>query len=343
MTNRIDRLLLGKDLTVAQTKSLFGQLFHNKKIPDEVKKQVLVLLQKKGEHSDELTGLVRLAGQSEKRMHPVGIPHLVDGCGTGGDGKHTFNISTIACLVAAGAGASVAKHGNRGISSRCGSSDLFESLGVKLDAPRDRMIRALRTCGIGYFHAPLYHPLFRRIQSLRQVLAKKRIRTIFNVIGPLLNPLEPRRQLIGVYRKDLVPVLAEAVGKLNYERALIIWNTGGFDELTPAAQSLLFELKDGHLKNRVLSPSTLGFRKSKARDLNGGSLNVNRRIALNLLTGKDTGPRLDTVLLNAAAILYVSGRADNFERGLKLARESIKSKTALRALKQLVQISHGTT
>lgn len=334
----IDDLLLGKDLTVSNSERLFRQFFNLES--GLVQKQILVLLQKKGEHPNELAGLVTAVRKIENHRFKLKLPDLTDGCGTGGDGKGTFNISTLACLVAAGAGAHIAKHGNRSITSQCGSADLLESLGVKIDAPPKRMLRALKKCGIGYFHAPLYHPSFRRIQPLRMQLAKKRIKTIFNLAGPLLNPLEPKRQMIGVYRKDFVFVIAEALQKLKVKHALVFWNIGGFDELTTTHKVLMIELRHGALRQKLFSPFSIGFKRGEGTDLNGGSAQRNRQITLRLLSSNRQNSKLDSVVLNAGALLYVSGHAKSIQEGIQRARTSIESKAALQTLKQLARISH---
>ena len=203
----IDRLLLGKDLSVREMKDAFRYLFLTKKSNLNFGATVLLLLQKKGIHLNELYGLVKLVHELEPPLRLGKSLTLVDGCGTGGDNAHTFNISTLACLVASGAGASIAKHGNRSISSQCGSSDLMESLGVRIDASPKLMLHAIEKHGFGYFHAPLYHPIFKRIQPIRQSLGRKGIKTIFNLVGPLVNPLRPKRQVIGVFRKDYAAIL----------------------------------------------------------------------------------------------------------------------------------------
>jgi len=227
--------------------------------------------------------------------------------------------------VAAGAGARVAKHGNKSISSRCGSSDLMSTLGVNIDASKKSMLKALKRTGFGYFHAPNYHPIFRQIQSVRLELGKKGIRSIFNLTGPLVNPLRPERQLIGVFRKDLALVLADATKELGFKHALIVWNWDGYDELTTISKSILIEVSGRRLKVKLFSPAKFNLRRCRKKDLRGGSPEVNRQIASNILKGLDLGPRRDNVLLNAAAILYVSGRAKDLKSGIKLAKRSLDS------------------
>ena len=338
----LDDLLIGKDLTIAQASLLFRRFFQQKNVTDEFRKKVLVFLQKKGEHSNELTALVRTIRKRERLPFRPPFSNLVDGCGTGGDDKKTFNISTLACLVAAGAGAHIAKHGNRSVSSQCGSADILESLGVKIDALPARTAQILKQCGFAYLHAPLYHPLMAQIQPVRKELARKGIKTIFNLAGPLLNPLQVSRQIIGVYRKDLVPVMAETAKELNSKRAMILWNTGGFDELTTTHPSFAIELNRRSLKKKYISPSAFGFKRSNAKKIRGGNRATNLKIALNLLSGLDQGVRRDTIVLNAAALLYISGRSKNLREGIKLASQSINTGSARNVLKTVIRLSHDS-
>lgn len=341
MRNVIDRLLIRHDLTRSESQRLFKRLFSSELDPNAAK-QSLVLLQKKGIHPDELTGLVRAVRQFERPIQVRGISNAIDGCGTGGDGASTINISTLSCLVAAAGGAVMAKHGNRGISSRSGSADLLEALGVKIVASRARMLKALELCRFGYFHAPLYHPAFRKVQTLRRELAGKKIRTAFNLIGPLVNPLRINRQAIGVFRKDLLPIFGETLRKLKTKRALIFWNHDGVDELTTTAPSAILEIKNNRLTRGTLDPKTFGFRRGKLQELKGGDVRRNCRLALEILNGRGNPTSRDTVSLNAAALLYLGGQVKSIREGIGVAQNVLKSGAALKTLKQLIAISHGT-
>ena len=336
----IDNLLLGKHLGRKKTKSLFQKLLKGD-IDPAFAKQLLTLLQKKGECADELAGFVEAVRSIEKpiRYHH---PNLVDGCGTGGDGKRTFNISTIASLVAASAGAKAAKHGNRSISSQCGSADLLEALGIKIDAPKNRMLKALKTTNFAYFHAPQYHSIFKSFQPIRACLAKKKIKTIFNFAGPLLNPARPKNQLIGVWRKDLLPVVSEAAKQLKLKRAMIVWNTAGYDELTTGQKTMIVELKNGKLKKQILSSRPFNLKPNSTSHLRGGAVKLNKKIALNIINGKDKSARLDTVVLNSAAILYVSGKTKNLAEGIRLSKKALLSGATARLVEKLKKVSHGS-
>lgn len=338
----VDQLLIGRDLKISEAESVFQTLFDSASRKTDFCKLLLVLLQKKGEHATELAGLVRVIRKLEKPVVKRPLPNAVDGCGTGGDKKRTFNISTVACLIAAGAGVLIAKHGNRSISSQCGSSDLMATLGVKIHTSPKRMIKALKRCGFGYFHAPIYHRMFRAVQATRMALAQKKIMTVFNLVGPLVNPLSPSRQLIGVFRKDLAYVVAQAVQKLGLVRALIVWNADGYDELTTTAKSLLLEVKGRKLERRTLSPSSFGFRPTSEQYLRGGNRKTNAAIAKEILSGSDWSPRRDTVLLNAGAIIYMAGIAKSIREGIERAEMSLDSGKPLQILKQLITLSHDS-
>jgi anthranilate phosphoribosyltransferase len=343
--NAIDKLLLNKNLNMQEARFLFGSLFLSKPLNESSAKLTLTLLGMKGESAEELTGLVQAVRNVEKPI-PIGnASELVDGCGTGGDRSGTFNVSTTASLVAAGAGACVSKHGNRSISSQCGSADLLEALGVKIDAPLKQMLKALKNknCGFAYFHAPIYHQSFKAFQPIRLFLKKRyQMRTIFNLVGPLTNPLRPKGQVIGVFEKGLVSKMAKASQKLKLKRVLVVHSADGMDELTTSAKSYIAELKGGSIKQYSISPAQLGFRKGNQKALKGGGVNLNKQIALKILSGKDKSAKRDTVLLNAAAILYVSGKAKNLREGIRLSQKSIDSGNALKALKNLVRISHAS-
>ncbi len=345
LNDLIDKLLLKENLTTYESKVLFEQLFSDKIINEPFAKLILILLAIKGESAEELAGLVRTIRRIEKPVRAYGLPDLVDGCGTGGDGTDTFNISTLASLAAAGAGAHVAKHGNRSISSQCGSADLFEALGVTIDAPLKRMLKALKNknCRIAYFHAPIYHQSFKKLQPIRMKLREKyQARTIFNLVGPLTNPLQPKRQVIGVFRKDLVKKVAETSKKIGLKHVLVVHSSDGMDELTTTAKTDVAELRNGSIKQYSVSPAQFRFRMGSQKELKGGNADVNKKIALKILKGEDKTARCDVVLLNAAAILYVSGKAKNLREGILLARKSIDSGMALRTLKNLIRISHGS-
>lgn len=336
----IDVLLTGKDLGVTQTRKAFEQLFKNKTAePLGYAGQLLVLLQKKGESINEIFALAKLLREKEKKIN-IGETSIIDGCGTGGDQSNTFNISTLACLVASGAGAKIVKHGNRSISSKCGSSDLLEAFGVNLHAGVKKMSKSLKKAGFAYFHAPDYHPLFAQIQATRKAIGKKGAKTIFNLIGPLSNPARPKRQVIGLFRQDYVPVVAEVMKKLGFSHAIVFSSNRNMDEITPFAKTFVNEIKNKKIEAYFLDATTL--KNDSMNNLKGGNTNRNKQIAKNILNGKDKTVRRDTVILNAAVILYVAGKAETIAEGIQKASQAINNGNAFRVLAQLARISHDS-
>jgi len=255
---------------------------------------------------------------------------LVDTCGTGGDGSGTFNISTAAAFVAAGAGVPVVKHGNRGVSSRCGSADVLESLGLRIDLPAERTRAIIEEVGIGFLFAPHYHPLMKRVMEVRRELG---IRTVFNLLGPLANPAAAQAQLMGVYSPALTEPVAEVHRLLGTSRALIVHGSG-LDEITTTGQSRITELNKGKIATSVVTPEEFGLQRSTAADLAGGSPEENKRILIAVLSG-EKGPCRDVVLLNAGAAIYLGGKAGSVREGISVAAGSVDSGSALEKLESL--------
>jgi anthranilate phosphoribosyltransferase len=338
----VDNLLIQKDLTSNQARRLFRLAFDKKREVLNRQKKILTLLQKKGVHSHELTAVVQVVQDSEKRIRFRHLKYLVDGCGTGGDGMNTFNISTLSCLVAAASGAKVAKHGNKSVTSMCGSSDILSALGVRIDAPLKTMLRMLKYVNFCYFHAPLYHPFFARAQRARLELAEKKIKTIFNLIGPLVNPLRVKQQLVGVYRKDFALMIAKAAQHLNFRHLIILWNKAGYDEITTIAPTLLLEVRKTKLTQKWLFPKSYGFKKGQPLSLRGGSRKMNVMILKKIIAGKEISARRNTVLLNSGALLYVSGKSPSIRSGIDRARRAIDTLKAQQLLKDVIRFSHDT-
>ena len=292
---------------------------------------LLVALAGKGESVSEIAGFAR-----GMRRYAIKLEHqqkqLVDTAGTGGDGSGTFNISTTAAFVIAGAGIPVAKHGNRAISGRCGSADVLSQLGVRIDAPRKVLEECLAVCGITFLFAPMFHPAMKIVGKVRRELG---IRTVFNLLGPLLNPAGARRQIIGVYSTHLTEVLAEVLTHLDCEHALIFSGEDGLDEMSLTARTRVTEIKDGTIRTEFLQPESLGLTRRPASELMGGDIEQNGRILRQILEMKCANGKRDVVLLNAAAGIYVSGRVDSLQESLALARQSLESGRALEKLDQL--------
>ena len=327
----LGRLLERQDLSRAETEELFGRLMDGE-LSEAMKAALLVALKMKGEAPSEIAGA---AAAMRRRVTP--IPHhsdgVVDTCGTGGDGKGTFNISTAAALVAAAAGAPIAKHGNRSVSSRSGSADVLAELGVKIDLEPEAAGRALETVGIAFLFAPRLHPAMKEVMPVRRELG---VRTLFNVLGPLTNPAGARRQVIGVYDGELVPVIAEVLAELGADHALVVHGDDGLDELTTTAPSRVAEVRAGSVRSYELDPRDLGVPRARPADLAGGSPKRNAELLRRVLAG-EPGPLADVTALNAAAALLVADRAPSLAAGLDAAREALSSGAAERKLAQLVE------
>lgn len=261
----------------------------------------------------------------------------MDTCGTGGDGRQTLNISTLVALVIAGAGGKIAKHGNRAISSRSGSSDLMEAFGVKLDAAPRKMIAAIQRSGLGYFHAPFFHPVFAKIQPLRKLLKRP---TILNLLGPLVNPMRLDHQLVGVSGKHLIPLYAKVLSKLGRKTALVCHSNDGMDEISTLGPTTVAWVTSGKIRMSVIRPGTYGLKKASLKDLSVDSVGKSKLRAQKILTGKEKGAARDVVVLNAAFGLFLCGKAGSIEEGITLAQRSIDSGRALKVLKQLKALAN---
>ena len=293
---------------------------------------LLVALRTKGETVGEITAAAR-ALRARAETAPLLDPGTVDTCGTGGDGAGTFNISTVAAFVVAGAGVPVAKHGNRAASSRAGSFDLLEALGVNADLPIREAAKVLAEVGIAPFFARRAHPAMRFVAPVRQKLG---IRTVMNCMGPLLNPVGAKRQLVGVYARPLVETLARVLAELGTERALVVHGEDGLDEITTTTRSHAALLSAGALTALTIDPEAFGIELATSADLAGGDAVENAQISRAILAG-ESGPKRDIVVLNAAAALFVAGAAAELGAGIELARQSIDSGAAAARLEQLIR------
>jgi anthranilate phosphoribosyltransferase len=289
----------------------------------------------KGETVDELVGFVRAMRENAKPM-PCQSVRLVDTCGTGGDKKGTFNVSTLAALAASGAGCKVAKHGNRSVTSRCGSADLLEALGVKVDAPSAVIARCIDSLGIGFMFAPAFHPATKHAVLPRREIG---IKTLFNLIGPLSNPAKAKRQIVGVFAPEWTEKLAEALGRLGSEHVLVVWGEDGMDEITLAGRTKVSELRNGKIATRWIQPEDFGYNRIEPNAVRGGDAKENARIAVDVLTGKP-GPARHMTALNAGAAIYAAGVAVSIFEGARLAEESIDSGRALEKLEALKRMTN---
>ena len=328
----IEHLLGGRPLTRDQARGVMDGVMAGEATPVQIA-GLLIALRAKGETVEEMTGFV-----DSMRAHATPLdlpPGAIDTCGTGGDRAGTFNISTAAALVAAGAGIPVAKHGNRAASSRCGSADVLEALGVDITLDAGGVRRCIEAAGMGFCFAPTFHPAMRHAGPARRELG---VRTVFNVLGPLANPGRVRRQALGVGAASLAPLMVRVLKDLGHERALVFYGEDGLDELTTTGRSRVFQLKDGGVSEYDLDPQDLGLSRSRPEDLLGGTPPENADILRQVLDGKP-GPRRDVVLLNAAAAVLAAGRADDWPQALTVARDSLDSDRARQVLVRLVEAS----
>jgi anthranilate phosphoribosyltransferase len=307
-------------------------------VDSAVSAALLTALRMKGETVDEIVGFARAmrARAAPVECRVVKPEEMVDTCGTGGDGCNTFNISTASAFVVAGAGVAVAKHGNRSISSQCGSADVLEALGANVQLTPEQAAQAIDEVGVGFLFAPLIHPAMRHVQPIRRVL---KMRTIFNMLGPLTNPAGAGAQVVGVYDSRLVPMAAEALARLGVKRAFVVHGEDGLDEITTTGPTRVAEVRNGNVTERKLEPADFGVEESRRDDLSGGDREENALIVRRILEGAH-GPRPDVVVVNAAAALVAAGRAEDFREGVAQARGAIESGAALAKLEQFIELSN---
>ncbi|MBU1933043.1 MAG: anthranilate phosphoribosyltransferase [Candidatus Omnitrophica bacterium] len=261
---------------------------------------------------------------------------IIDTCGTGGSGTNTFNISTTTAFVVAGAGLKVAKHGNKGVSSQCGSADVIKELGVNIDIPPEKVKACIEEIGIGFLYAPLFHGAMKYAIGPRREIG---IRTIFNILGPLTNPANANCQVLGVYREDLTEVIANVLKNLGTERAFVVYGMDTLDEITITGKTKISEVKDKKVRSFYVEPSDFGMKTADIEDIKGGTSTENAKMVKAVIDGKK-GPCRDIVLLNASAALVAGGKARDFKEGVKLAGESIDSGKALKKLEELIQFTN---
>jgi anthranilate phosphoribosyltransferase len=291
----------------------------------------LIALRTKGETADEIAGCAEAMREHALPVRPR-RNDLVDTAGTGGDGARTINISTAAALVAAAAGAGVAKHGNRAVSSACGSADVLEALGFDLDLTAERVAQSIDELGFGFLFAPNHHPAMRHAAPVRSELAA---RTVFNVLGPLTNPAGARAQVVGVYAPELVRTIAEVLAQLGATRAFVVHGAGGIDELSPSGPNFVCEVVNGDIRARNIDPLEFGLPRCDPAELRGGSPEENAAAIRGVFAGEDGGRR-SAILLNAAGAIAAGGHADDLREGLELAREAVDSGAAAARLDALI-------
>ena len=331
----IEKCLAGEHLTVAEASAALELVVTNQATDVQIA-GLLIALRAKGETADELVGFAQTMREKAVRIS-VEDADAIDMCGTGGDGLGTFNISTVASLVAAGAGVTVAKHGNRSVSSKSGSADILTALGVNIQATPGRMEECLNTIRFGFLFAPLYHPAMKYAGKPRVELG---VRTIFNMLGPIINPAGVKRQVIGAYREEVAEMLAGALDKLDTARACVVHSSDGMDEVTMAGETRVFEVgKAIPARTYVVDPFSFGLPRGTLAAVRGGNSEENKVIALSVLN-KERSPARDVVLANAAFGIYVAGKALDLREGVTRAAESIDSGKAMQTLDRLVEMTN---
>ncbi|WP_085993507.1 anthranilate phosphoribosyltransferase [Oceanobacillus senegalensis] len=333
MKTYLEKLINRNDLTLDEMKNATEYCLSAAATDAEIA-SLLTALQGKGETGEEVAGIVEVI-RSRSTFQTKPFPDAIDNCGTGGDKSYSFNISTTSAFVLAGAGITVAKHGNRSITSKSGSADVLEELGVSLSLTKGHVEELLYENKIAFLFAPNVHEALKPFTKVRKDLG---IRTIFNVIGPLTNPIELDTQLLGVYSKDLLPMLAESLKTLGRRRAVVVTGAGNVDEATLSGENHLIVLNEGELTELTITPEEVGLPRYSKEDIMGGDAKRNAEILLNVLNGKK-GAYYDTVLLNAGLGIFTNGKAQTIQSGIELARESIESGAALEKLQQLITFS----
>ncbi len=331
----IGTLIAGRELAAADAAAMMQSIMNGEATPAQVA-SVLTALRMRGESPAEIAAFARVMREHAVRIQPVVAGTLVDTCGTGGDGSQTFNISTAAAFVTAGAGIPVVKHGNRAMSSRCGSADVLSALGVNLAAGPAALERIVEKIGIAFLFAPAHHPAMRHVAGVRQEMG---CRTVFNLLGPLANPAGAEAQLLGVYSTDLIPVIADVLRRLSLKRAMVV-HGDGMDEITTTGETRVAELDTGSIRQYSIACEKFGIPVVARQDLAGGDAAENARILRGVLEGEH-GPARDIVLLNAGAAIYLGGRAADLHGGLILATGSIDSGSAVQKLDALIDATRG--
>jgi len=335
ITKYLEILLEGEDLTFEQSRELLDTIFEGEVAQVQVAAFLAAMRVKKAAVS-ELAGLA-----TSLREHAVKVnstaENLVDTCGTGGAKVKTFNISTASAMVAAGAGVNVAKHGNRGITSKCGSADVLSQLGVNIECGPEKIAQCIEEANIGFMYAPKFHPAMKHVQPIRRSLD---FRTAFNVLGPLANPANVCAQVIGVSDRSLIERMAKTLKELGTRRGMVV-HSDGLDELSTMAVTEVIELRDGQIDRYELDCADYGLKPAKYDELKGGDADYNADIVRRILAGKENVPRRDIVVLNAAAAIIVGNLVDDFETAIKIAKDSIDSGKAQNCLDKLIEVSNS--
>ena len=333
----ITKIVSKQDLSYDEAYTVMNEIMSGETTPTQNAAFLSALSTKsaKAETKDEIAGCA-----AAMRDHAIRVDtgmDIFEIVGTGGDNAQSFNISTTSAIIAAAGGMKVAKHGNRAASSKCGTADCLEALGVNIQQEPEKCIELLNEVGMCFFFAQKYHTSMKYVGAIRKELG---FRTVFNILGPLTNPGRPKYMLLGVYDEYLVQPLAQVLSELGVERGMVVYGQDKLDEISLSSPTTICEIKDGWYKTRVISPEDFGFEKCTKEDLKGGDPSENAEITRKFLSGEEKGPKRNATLLNAGAALYIGGKADTFEDGVKLAAEIIDSGKATATLEKLIEVSN---
>ncbi|MFP3951577.1 MAG: anthranilate phosphoribosyltransferase [Candidatus Bathyarchaeia archaeon] len=335
----ISKLVHGIDLTYLEAEEIMKEIMSGDATEAQIS-ALLTALAIKGETIQEISAFASVMREFCNRINPEVSSRLVDTCGTGGDRVKTFNVSTASAFVIAGAGVNVAKHGNRSVTSKSGSADVLERLGLNLNLEPEAVERVVEEVGIGFMFAPRFHPAMKHCTGPRRQIG---IRTVFNILGPLTNPASADAQLLGVYGKEWVEPLAHALKELGCEEAMVVHGAGGMDELSTIGKTSIAWLREGEVSLKEITPEQFGLEKARAEDIRGELPEQSAELLFRLLNDclKPGDPRLDIVLLNAGAGILVGGKVNTWEEGIELAKESIESGAAYEKMKKMIKASGG--
>ncbi len=329
----IQKLIEGKNLVIDEAEAVMEEIMTGKATDSQIA-GFLVALRMKGETIDEITALAKVMREKAHTINPKSKT-LVDTCGTGGDKKGTFNISTAAAFIVAGSGIAVAKHGNKSVSSKCGSADVLVELGIKIDLTPKQVEKCIDDIGIGFLFAPKFHEAMKYAINVRRELG---VRTVFNVLGPLTNPANASCQLVGVFDEKLTKPIAEVLGKLGLKHAIVV-HGNGLDEITLDGETTVSEYKSGNVITYKIKPTDFGMKLSSIDEIKGNSPKENAEIILNILSGKEKGAKRNIAVLNAAAAIYAGDKAKSIKEGISLAEKAIDSGSAMKKLERMREFS----
>lgn len=336
MKEILSKLVAGNDLTKEEAMKAQEMILSGEATQSQIA-CFLTALRMKGETLDEITGLAMVLRDKANTISPK-VDNYVDFVGTGGDCTYSFNISTTSAFVVAAAGVPVAKHGNRSISSKSGAGDVLEALGVNISADPDVVEKCVEEVGIGFMFAPHFNPAMKYVGPVRKEMG---IRTVFNILGPLSNPSRAKAMVVGVYSPSLTEVIAETMANLDVKRGFVVSGEDNMDEFTLTGSSTVSEIKDGKVETYEITPELFGLKRCKIEDLQGGDGTVNAQITKDILSGKERGAKREIVLLNAGAALYIGGKAESIEEGIRIAGETIDSGKAMETLEAMVKATNA--